>query len=109
LLAPYGFGWSTQNGILQVIREDQFRDNEVLVVDEENTGLIGTPRYSVPKKEGKPAKLEFKNLLWASLQPGAKVDMRTRAARGLHKVASVKHTLDSESDEWTTSVEANQV
>ena len=107
LLAPYGFGWSLQNGILQTLREDQVRDNEAFIVNEDDAALIGSPEYKVPQKEGQPNLLQFKTLLWPELQPGSKVDMRTLAVRGLHKLVMVKHDFDSDSeDEWVTACEA---
>lgn len=109
LLAPYGFGWSIQNGSLQVMRSDQVRDDNAYIVDEATAGLIGSPQYSVPQKESKPTKLDFKTLLWPEMIPGVKVDMRTRAARGLHKVIEVKHNFRTDGDQWETSCEATVI
>jgi hypothetical protein len=105
-LAPYGYGWSMQNGILQTLRSDQVRDDQAYVVDEDTAGLMGSPQYSVPQKESKPTKLNFKTILWPEIQPGVKVDMRSREVRGLHKVVEVKHDFDTDGDAWETSCEA---
>ncbi len=109
LLTPYGYGWSIQNGVLQVLRSDQVREGEAYIVDEATAGLIGSPQYSVPQKESKPTKLDFRTLLWPEMIPGVRVDMRTRSARGLHKVVEVKHNFRTDGDEWETSCEATVI
>lgn len=105
LLAPYGYGWSIQDGKLQVLRFDQARD-AVWTVNEDN-GLIGSPEYSAPEKGShKSRTLTFSALLYPELVPGAKVKVESRRVNGLHRIKRVTHSGDTHGSDWTTEVEA---
>src|SRR5262249_41134255 len=74
LLAPYGFGWSIQNGRLQILADDQISQATAILIDEE-AGMIGSPEHSVPSKPGDPSDMSFDVLLYPEILPGGMVDV----------------------------------
>lgn len=104
LLAPYGYGWSVQDGKLQILRDDQTREEQAWLIDDNERGLIGEPTIEPPER-GKRAKLKFRCLLFPELVPGGKVQLDTSGVRGLHRMLEVKHLLDTRGPEWYTDVE----
>lgn len=108
LLAPYGYGWSVQGGKLQILRDDQAREEQAWLVDT-TRGLIGDPHWdnSRPGKKKKKSKLSFRNLLFPELVPGGRVELDHRDAQGFFKILEAKHILDSAGDEWYTDVESH--
>lgn len=105
LLAPYGFGWSIQNGRLQILADDQVSSTNALLINQQ-TGLIGTPEHSVPKRPGDPIDLTFETLIYPEIQPGCMVKVESEAAEGVYKVQDVEHRGDIRGTEWTTKVKA---
>jgi len=103
LLAPYGFDWSFQNGRLQILRDTDVR-TDVLPIGEKY-GMLGTPEFGQPKKNGKPPTMTVKNLLYPELVPGGQVDLQTTTIRGRFKVVKVKHNGDTHGDQWFTEIE----
>lgn len=103
LLAPYGFDWSFQNGRLQVLR-DEDSTNVILPIGEKY-GMIGTPEFGQPKKNGKPPTMTVKNLLYPELSPGGQVDVESRSVKGRFKVVKVTHTGDTHGDQWFSEIE----
>lgn len=103
ILSKYGYEWSFQNGHLQILKEEDSR-NDTQVVSEE-TGMIGTPEFGDPPKSGKPPRLRIKSLLFPNLTPGGKVLVRSRTLNKLCKVVKVKHNGDSEGQDWVTEIE----
>lgn len=106
LLAPYGYGWSVQNGKLQILRNDQTREEQAWLVDTER-GLIGDPSWDAMKfgKKRKPPKLSFRTLLFPELIPGGRVELDHRDVHGIYRMLEVKHDLDSDAQNWYTDVE----
>lgn len=115
LLAPFGYGWSIQNGRLQILRDDQVApgaEREISL----DTGMIGSPTFDYPKpakasktgtkKKKKKPTLSVDTLLYPELTPGEAVQIRSIEVNGRFKLDTVTHKGDTHGDDWTTSVEA---
>lgn len=112
LLGPYGYSWSVQNGQLQILRDNQVRLNAEYVVNRQDSGLLGSPKYgyharAANSKSKKPkVLLTFATMLYPELAPGVRVRLDSESAQGPHKILKVRHTGDTGGDEWTTTCEA---
>ncbi len=104
LLAPLGYGWSIQNGQLQILGDNEVRNDTRRVISAA-TGLIGSPSFSPPTKKDK-RHLTFQTLLYPELQPGASILMDSQFVKGAFKLLKVSHKGDTRGDEWTTECEA---
>lgn len=107
LLAPYGYHWSIQNGRMQVLKDDQVRQDEAILVAEE-TGLVGTPEFATPTKSGKAPTLTLKMLLYPELTPGGMIQVRSKSVDGIFRVERVTHTIDTHGDEFESEIEATK-
>ena len=107
LLTPYGFGWSIQDGRLQVIREGEVRSDQAFLISQD-TGMIDSPEFGAPDKKGKPPTLTIRSLLYPQVTPGVKLDVRSASVNGIFRAERVTHTGDSHGDDWTTEIEAKQ-
>lgn len=105
LLAPYGYGWSVQDGTLVIIPEGKLRPGEAILVNE-STGLVGAPERSVPEKPGKRPSVSFETLLYPEIGPGLPVKIESRFINGVFRVKEVTHEGDSHDGEWKTTVKA---
>lgn len=108
LLAPYGFGWSIQNGVLQVLADDQVVPGTAILIDQQ-AGLIGTPELTVPNKPGAPSDLKFQTLIYPEIQPGGMVEMDSLSISGIFKVQDVEHKGDTAGQSWYTEVTATPI
>lgn len=104
LLAPYGYHWSFQNGQLQILRDQDTR-NEIWPINATN-GMLGSPQFGQPPKRGKPPVLDVRNLLYPELIPGGRAKITSESFDGLFKIERVVHKGDTEMLEWFTEVEA---
>lgn len=112
LLAPYGYGWSIQNGRLQILRDEDALGTSRLVAEE--TGMIGSPEFDKPaqrksrrSQKYRGAKATVKMFLYPELTPGHHVEIRSRALNGIFKIYRVKHEGDTHGDPWTTEIEVH--
>lgn len=105
ILAPYGYGWSIQNGRLQILADEQVTATSAIVIDQE-AGMINSPEHSVPAKPGDPSDLSFETLVYPEINPGGLVDLDAIATKGIYKVQDVTHKGDTRGDDWTTSCKA---
>ncbi len=105
LLAPYGYSYSIQNGRLQVLRDEDVREDTARVIDADNGPLLGSPSMGTPDKSGKPPTMTLQSLLYPEVTPGGKVDLRARGLHGLFKVIRTKHQGDTHGNQWDTEVE----
>lgn len=104
LLAPYGYGWSIQNGGLQVLRDEDLRPGEAFLIDS-GAGLINNPERTVPEKQGGKSEVKFDSLLYPELVPGARAKLVSEFINLEMKITDVTHTGDNDaSDKMTTSV-----
>lgn len=105
LLAPFGYGWSIQNGQIQILRDDETRPDAARVISED-TGMVGSPEYSSPAKNGKPPHLKVKCRLYPELTPGARINVQSISVNGMFRIEKLTHTLDTHGDDWDTEIEA---
>lgn len=105
LLAPYGYGWSIQNGSLLILRDEDTRPDTARVIDVENGPMIGSPEMGTPDKSGKAPTMNVESMLYPEITPGGKIDVRSLSIRGLFKVLSVEHTGDTHGGDWKTKIE----
>lgn len=103
VLSPLGYGYSFQNGKLQILRDEDSR-NDIYVIDE-SVGMIDSPKYGDPPKSGKTPNMQVKMLLYPELLPGGKAEVRSVDVNGTFNIVKVKHSGDTEGEEWFTEVE----
>ena len=61
LLAPFGYSWSIQNGKMQILKDQDTRNDTARVINEDS-GMIGSPEWTTPEKASMPATLKCKCL-----------------------------------------------
>lgn len=104
LLFAIGWGYSIQDGAIQVLRGDEPIDGVAIPDIGPDSGLIGSPEMGTPEKAGGPALLKFKSLLTPT-RPGAKVRLRSRRYNGELRVKKCVHSGDTMGGEWYTDIE----
>lgn len=106
LLAPYGYGWSIQDGRLQVLKEGQVNAGSAWEIDVD-AGMIGSPEGSVPSKPGGVSELAADVLLMSEVRPGDTIQVTSRAFHGgFFRVNDISHKGDTHGDDWKTSIKA---
>lgn len=105
LLAPFGYGFSIQDGKIQILKDQTARADQARVISED-TGMIGSPTFSVPEKLSKPTKLHVKCLIYPELMPGARIKVQSRATNGIFRMEKVTHTADTHGDDHISEIEA---
>jgi len=111
LLAPFGYHYSIQNGVFQVLRDDQVSSTTAIPLSE-HEGMIGTPEFGSPPRSGKPPHITVRMLLYPELNPGCLVQLTSRVKSGLFRLERVRHTGDTHGtgeNSWTTEVELKPV
>lgn len=103
LLAPYGFNWSSQNGRLSILRDEQARPGEAIPVNT-GTGLINIPERTTPDSDKGKVEVKFQSLLYPEIEPGKICRLESEHLNLDVKVTDVKHELDTDSDQYTTDV-----
>lgn len=104
LLTPFGYQWSIQNNQLRILRADRAHPGTVIPIDEEH-GLIGSPEFGSPPRSGKPPHMTVTTLLYPQINPGDKVELKSKVKSGLFRVESVEHSGDTHGDDWSTQCE----
>lgn len=104
LLAPFGLGWSVQDGNLQILAADEIRADQALVIDGAS-GMIGAPSFAPPATAGAKPVLTVQTLIYPQVTPGGRIDLRSQQISGRFKVTSVNHSGDTHGDDWTTEIE----
>lgn len=108
LLEPHGLRWSIQDGRMQVLKDAQVRQDVPLVVSQDK-GMIGVPEFGSPEKKGRPPILSVKTLLYPSLIPGGRIELKTATINGKFKIIRVTHTGDTHGKEWYSNIEAKSI
>lgn len=105
ILAPYGYGWSMQNGKLVVLSDLQTTGIAPRVIDQE-AGMIGTPERGIPRRPGDPSDVSIDCLLYPEIQPGERIETDSQSLTGQFKVTDVMHSGDTHGSEWQTRIKA---
>lgn len=100
----YGATWSIQDGQLQILRGNEVRADQALIVSEE-TGMLGTPELGSPGKKGEAPTLTVRHLLYPECKPGGKINLQAEFLKGLFRIEKVKHSGDTHGEEWSTVLE----
>lgn len=112
LLAPFGFGWSIQNGSLQVISDDQVNASSAIVLDalpgSEIGGVINTPELGLPHRPGDPSELTCETLVYPEIMPGGSIDLISQSVSGLFRVQELTHQGDTHGPDWKTTIKATR-
>lgn len=108
LLAPYGYRWSIQSGSLQILRDDETREEFHWTIDD-SKGLVGSPEWSTPSKTSETPKLTVVCALFPELTPGGRVQVASKRVNGMFRIEKVTHAGDTDGSEWTTTIEAKAV
>lgn len=104
-LAPYGYNWSMQNGTLQILKDGQNMAGRAFVIDQ-STGLIGSPKRTIPDKPKGKSELTFDVLLYPELFPGCQVQVASKTYNGLFRVKELEAKGDTHGDDWKSSAKA---
>jgi len=100
-----GFGWSIQDGTLQMLKKGRSNPIEVITISQD-TGMLGVPEFGPPaKKKDKPV-LEVRTYLDGRFKPGNLILMQAARIRGLFVIQRVLHEGDTHGPEWYSSLEA---
>lgn len=107
LLAPYGYGWSVQNGTLQIVRDGDTRGEAFLI--NADTGLKNSPTRETSDKALERLELNMDVALFPELFPSGLIKLESDAFEGTFRMLEVTHTGDSAGDEWNSKVKARAV
>lgn len=105
LLNPRGYGWSIQDGRMEILKFDETLPDEVVDLSP-STGLIGTPELGAPLTKGKPSPLKFRSLLQGRVRVGGLINLNSSNRSGIFKVTLVRHVGDTDGGDWMTEIEA---
>ncbi len=108
LLAPYGYRWSVQNGQLQILRDDETREDRAWPITADKD-MHGSPEWTTPTKAGEAPKLKVRCALYPELTPGGTTEIVSSAVNGIFRIEKVTHTGDTHGDEWATEIQAKAV
>lgn len=108
VLGAAGMEWSIQDGRLQVLTRGA-TTADIAVLLEPDTGLVGSPEVGTNDKRGGRSFVKVRSVLNPLLKPGAKIDLRSKAHRGILRAEKVRHSGDTGGNEWYSDVEATQI
>jgi hypothetical protein len=113
VLNQFGYSWTIADGQLVALRDDELRLDQAHLVSAA-VGMIGSPEFGPPPKEGKKRKavsptLKIKMLLRPEIRPGQRLKVESRNANGTYRAEEVQHELDTGGAPWTTEVECKTV
>ncbi len=108
LLKPGRFEWSIQDGKLQILPPFVAKTETKLIISQDS-GLVGSPEFGTPEKEGKPPLLTIVSKLRPRASPGGLIEVKSQSINGNYRLSTVKHLGDNYSDPWDTTMEASQV
>lgn len=123
ILDPFGFGWSFQDGRLQLLAADAVAPGtaRLITTPENGGGMIGSPVINAPKiiaprkpsarggsskREPRVPKLKVKHTLYPELTPGEQIQLQSRSINGTFRIETLVHEGDLFGDAWYTEIEA---
>ena len=104
LLGSLGYGWSIQDGVLQILRTDDYLRGTIIPEISPETGLIGSPEVGTSEKKGGGGLIKFKALLFPTA-PGKRVKLRSARYDGEVTVKRAVFDGDTEAGPWYTEIE----
>lgn len=105
LLAPFGYSWSIQSGRLVILKDNEVDTTRALVISKD-TGMIGSPEFGAPEKDGKSPTLTIRTLLYPQVSPGVMLSVQSDSINGIFRAERVVHSGDSHGEDWYTEIEA---
>lgn len=104
-LLPAGYGYTILDGELVLVPPDGLLDNVALVLDADS-GMLGTPRRRTRSAGGRPRPdgIDVDSLLVPGLRPGRLVRLRSQVHAGDYVVRELEHRGDTHGRDWTTSM-----
>lgn len=97
-----GYGWSIQDGQLQIIEKGKWTDDEAVLLAPDS-GLIGSP------EPGKDGITKIRSLLQPTIKPLRRVKLETRFCNGFFVVMKVTHSGDTHGNDWFSDCEARLI
>jgi hypothetical protein len=105
-LARYGYGWSVQDGRLQILKTGEVNPRAAWLIDVE-AGMIGSPEGSVPHKPAGVSELAVDVQLFPEIVPGDMIQVNSRSYHnGIFRVNDINHVGDTAGSDWKTSIKA---
>lgn len=99
LARTFGYGWSVQNGQLQLLGPtDAIEPGDAIVLNSD-TGMIGSP------ESGEKGIVEVRSLLIPQLTPGRVVVLEARRLSGNYRVEKVTFQGDTRGKDWYADLE----
>jgi hypothetical protein len=99
LTKTLGYGWSIQDGQLQLLAaRDAIEPGDAIVLNPD-TGLIGSP------ESGENGIIEARALLIPQLTPGRVVRLESRQIEGFYRVEKVAYQGDTHGQDWYADLE----
>jgi hypothetical protein len=106
LLRPFGWRWKTQDGRLVILRPNESRTGEpVLIQGPPDGSMIGTPEFGPPARPKAKPVLRVTTLLEPSICAGARIKLESRSIQGTYRVERALHSGDTHGPNWQTTVE----
>lgn len=104
LLEPLGYGWSIQDGRMQLLGIGESLPEEPVLLSP-STGLIGSPELGSPVTKGGPNLVKIRSLLQPQFAPGKRVLLDSSGRSGVHRIISLAHTGDTAGGDWYSDLE----
>lgn len=108
ILAPHRLSWSVQDGELVILGAEEYRSSAPLRIAQD-TGMIGSPEFGVPEKEGQTPILTVRSTLKPGARAGGLIRVESRDVNGVFKVHRLSHEGDTHGDLWQTTFEAKSI
>lgn len=108
ILAPHRLSWSIQEGELIILGENEYRSAAPIRIAQD-TGMIGSPEFGVPEKEGQTPTLTVRSTLKPDARAGGLIQVASRHVNGVFKVHRLNHEGDTNGEVWQTTFEAKSI
>lgn len=108
VLAAFGLEWSFQDEKLQVLLPLGVKAGQAILISQD-TGMIGSPEFGAPPKDGKPPTLHVKTMLEPRIGAGSQVVVRSLGINGAFRVNRCIHEGDTHAEPWYTTLECTQL
>lgn len=109
----FGLTWTIVDNQIQILQKGSDTERVYLISPE--SGLINTPERCEDQEgdleKGRTDSPEWKvtSLLNPSLNPGDRMELRSKDANGIFKIDTVKHMGDTRGQEWYTVCEVRSI